>query len=105
MLAAMPCLLGCVALGFPRVALFFVWLFEPGYLSRAFGGALWPLLGFFFLPVTTIAFAYGMNSLGRAGQMPPFGWLLVIIGLLVDLGLLGGGSSSAQRYRRERWRA
>lgn len=99
----MPCLLGCVAVGFPRVALVLVWLFEPGYLTHAFGAFLWPLLGFFFLPVTTLAFAYGMNSLGRTGQMPPLGWLLVLIGLLVDLGLLGGGSSSARRYRRERW--
>lgn len=95
----MPCVVGCLALGFPRFALFLVWLFGGGYLHRAYGSALWPLLGFFFLPVTTLAFAFGMNSLGHAGQMPPLGWLLVAVGLLIDLGLLGGGGKSAQRYR------
>lgn len=99
----MPCLLGCAALGFPRVALFLVWFLQPGYLSRAFGGPLWPFVGFFFLPVTTLAFSYGMNSLGRAGHMPPLGWLLVLLALFIDFGLLGSGRSSAQRYRRERW--
>ncbi len=98
----MPCLVGCIAIAFPRLALFLVWFFSGGYLSRAFGGWLWPLLGFFFLPLTTLAFAFGMNSLGAPGQMPPLGWLLVLIALLMDIGLLGGGGQSARRYRRER---
>ncbi len=95
----MPCAIGCLLLGFPRGALFLVWLFGGGYLHRAYGSMLWPLLGFFFLPVTTLAFAFGVNSLGHAGQMPPLGWLLVAVGLVVDLGLMGGGGKSARRYR------
>jgi hypothetical protein len=32
-----------------------------------------------------------MNSLGPAGVVPDLGWLLVGIGVIVDLGLFGGG--------------
>lgn len=87
----MPCLVVLVLLGMPRLALFLLWLLGGGYLARAFESALWPILGFFFLPVTTLAFAYGMNSLGPAGVVPDLGWLLVGIGVIVDLGLFGGG--------------
>ncbi|MCB9579657.1 MAG: hypothetical protein H6717_21690 [Polyangiaceae bacterium] len=100
----MPCLVGCIAVAFPRFALFLVWFVNHGYLSRAFGSWLLPLLGFFFLPLTTLAFAFGINSLGQPGQMPPLGWLLTAIALLMDLGLIGGSGRSAQRYRRERRR-
>lgn len=100
----MPCFVGCLALAFPRLALFLVWLLGGGYLGRAYGGILLPLLGFFFLPLTTLAFAFGMNSLGQPGEMPPLGWLLTAIALLVDLGLIGGSGRSARRYRRERQR-
>ncbi len=96
----MPCLVGCLALGFPRIALALVWLLGGGYLGRAYGGFVWVLLGFLFLPLTTLTFAYAMNSLGAPGQVPPLGWLLVGISLLADLGLLGRGGRDAHRYRR-----
>jgi hypothetical protein len=99
----MPCLVGCLAIAFPRIALFLVWLFGGGYLGRAYPGALWPLLGFFFLPLTTLTFAFAVNSMGAPGQVPPLGWLLVGLSVLADLGLLGRGGRDARRYRRERW--
>lgn len=98
----MPCAIGCLALAFPRVALFLVWFFGGGYLERAFDAWLWPLLGFFFLPLTTLAFAYGVNSLGRPGDMPPLGWLLVALAAAADLGILGGGGRSANRWQSDR---
>jgi len=104
----MPCLIGCIAVGFPRLALFLVWLFGGAYFTRAFGSWLWPLLGFFFLPLTTLAFAFGMNSLGTPGHMSPFGWLLVVVALAGDLGLWRGGAHGAKAYRgsrdRDGWR-
>jgi hypothetical protein len=87
----MPLFVGCLAVAFPRLALFLVWLFGGNYLSRAYEQWIWPVLGFFFLPLTTLAFAFGLNSLGRAGEMTPLGWLLVALAAAVDLGLLGGG--------------
>jgi len=57
-----PCLLLIVLLGFPRVALVLMWLFST-YLQRAFhGGVLLPILGFLFLPLTTIVYAWELNN-------------------------------------------
>jgi hypothetical protein len=85
----MPCLLLLVILFFPRLALVLMWLFST-YLQRAFhGGLLVPLIGFIFLPLTTIVYAWEINS-----GMPLAGinlvWLLIAV--IIDLGGLGGGA-------------
>jgi len=100
----MGCLIGCLAIGFPRAALFLVWLFGGSFLHRAYGSFIWPLLGFFFLPLTTLTFAFGVNSLGSHGQMSSLGWLLTVLALGADLGLIGGGQHGMRRYRRDGWR-
>jgi hypothetical protein len=91
-----PCLLLIVLLGFPRVALVLMWLFST-YLQRAFhGGALLPILGFLFLPLTTIVYAWELNS-----GMPTEGinllWLLIAV--IIDLGGLGGGAHRQSRRK------
>lgn len=91
--------MGCLALSFPRFALFLVWLLGGNYLHRAYDSFLLPLLGFFFLPLTTLAFAFAYNALGNASGVSPFGWLLTGLALLADLGLLGGGHKQWRRYR------
>jgi hypothetical protein len=98
----MPCFIGCLALVFPRAALFLVWLFGGNYIERAYDSFLLPLLGFFFLPLTTLTFAFGVNSLSSSGQMSPLGWLLTGLAVLVDIGLLGGGGKSAKTWRDRR---
>ena len=50
----MPCLVGCLALFFPRVAIILVVIFSD-YLGRAYDGIFWPLVGFIFMPLTTLA--------------------------------------------------
>ena len=90
----MPCLILVVILGFPRVAFALMWLFST-YLQRAFqGGLLLPILGFIFLPLTTIVYAWELNS-----GMPTSGinllWLLIAV--IIDLGGLGGGASRQSR--------
>lgn len=87
----MPCLLGCLALAFPRIALVLVWLFVPGYIGSAFASLLWPVLGFIFLPLTTLVYAWAINS---HGSIEGLFLVALIVAVLVDLGLLGGGASS-----------
>lgn len=99
----MGCLVGCLALAFPRVALVAVWLLGPtGYLSRPYPHWIWPVLGFLFLPTTTLAYAYANLSLAPEGEMSPFGWLLTIIALLIDLSVHGSSGRHAARRRRRR---
>jgi hypothetical protein len=72
----------------PRVTLFVLWLFTD-YLSRAFDTFLLPFLGFLVLPWTTLAYAFAQNSFGGLHDL---GLLIVILGVLADVGVLGGGS-------------
>jgi hypothetical protein len=80
-------LLAILGLLTPRLIMVVLWLFTD-YLSRAFDGSwLLPLLGFFLLPTTTLTYAIAENSMdGLRG----LGLVIVILGLLVDLGILGG---------------
>jgi hypothetical protein len=81
------CLIALVILFLPRTVMVVLWLFTD-YLSTAFGTWVWPLLGFFFLPTTTLAYAVAEN---RYGGVRGIGLVLLILGVLLDLGALGGG--------------
>ena len=90
----MPCFLLFIVLLFPRVTLLLLWLFST-YLQRAFhGGLLLPVLGFFFLPLTTLVYAWETNN-----HMPTTGinliWLLIAV--IIDLGGLGGSAHRQSR--------
>jgi hypothetical protein len=87
---AMCCVLALLAFLGPRLAIFLLWLFT-NYLNRAFDGFLLPFLGFLFLPWTTIAFAIAQNEFGGANGI---GLVIIVIGFLVDVGILGGGARS-----------
>ena len=84
----MGCLIALFALISPRLALFALWIFTD-MLGRAFEGWIVPLLGFFLLPWTTLAYAV-MWSAGRNG-IDGFEWLIVIVAFLFDLGSLAQG--------------
>jgi hypothetical protein len=89
----MGCLLIILGLITPRFVLFILWGFTD-YLSRAFGSWFWPTLGFFFLPTTTLAYAIAQNAFhGVQG----WGLVLVVLGVLFDLGFLGGGARNRRR--------
>ena len=90
----MPCLLAVLALFVPRIVLVLVWLFS-GYLGRAYETWVWPVLGFFFLPLTTLAYAWAMNSNDRS--VSGVYLAVVVLAVLVDLGILGGGGRASQR--------
>ena len=91
----MPCLLVLVVLLFPRVILVLMWLFSS-MLDRAYHGLVIPLLGFIFLPITTIVYAWMVaNGLPIQGV----NLIILIIAVLLDAGSHGGGVSYSRRRR------
>ena len=91
----MGCLIGCLALVTPRIALALIFIFST-YLGRAYDTALWPVLGFFFMPLTTIAYAWAVNTNGTVTGVY---LAAVVVAVLLDLGLIGGsGASARHRY-------
>lgn len=91
----MPCcaILLILALG-PRVAILVIALLSD-YMGRAFGGSLLlPLIGWLFLPWTTLAYAWAVNSgEGVAG----FHLVVLIVAVLVDLGGIGGAAKRRKK--------
>jgi hypothetical protein len=83
----MPCLAVVLALISPRLALFAVWLLSD-ILGRAFESWLLPVLGFFLLPWTTLAYAIMWDTGTHA--VTGFEWFIVAIAFLGDLGAYGG---------------
>ncbi len=89
----MPVLVGCLAIATPRFAIILVALFSD-YLGRAYETTVWPLVGFFFMPLTTLAYAFAINSNGSVDGMY---LVLVVVTVLLDLGLVGAGSKTRWR--------
>ena len=86
--ARVPCLLGCLAISAPRFVLVLVWL-ASDYLN-VYQTRIWPFLGFLFLPLTTLAYAFAMHY--GAMQWTPIGIAAVVTAVLVDLGLFRSSS-------------
>ena len=89
----MPCLFAAIAVFFPRGALAVMWL--TAYTATAFETFLWPLLGFVFMPYTTVAWAIAINQVGAIRGV---GLVLLIVGVVLDLGT-HGGTEYGRRYR------
>ena len=89
----MGCIIFLLILAFPRVSLILLFLFTT-YLERAYHGLLLPLLGFLFLPLTTLVYAWIINS-----HYPTSGayLLALIIAVIIDVGGLGGGAYHRRR--------
>jgi hypothetical protein len=85
----MGCLVALLALISPRLALFALWLFTD-LLSDAYDDWILPVLGFFFLPWTT--FAYAVMWWAGDDRVTGFEWFLVILAFLVDLGSWAHGN-------------
>jgi hypothetical protein len=91
----MPCLFVILLVAFPRIALLLLF-FLSDYLQHAYHGLIVPLLGFIFLPLTTLVYAWMVNTHQALAGVN----LLILVGaVVVDLGGLGGG----EYHRRTRW--
>ena len=92
----MPCLLLLLVLAFPRVVMALLFLLS-NYLQRAIDNLLVLILGFLFLPVTTLAYAWLVNS--HRPLTDGTNVIVLILAVLIDVGGLGGG----EWHRRSRW--
>ena len=83
------CLFSVVALISPRLAVFLLWIFGD-VLSRASSSWIIPLLGFLFLPWTTLVYAVTRD--GSSGHhLHWFDWVFVALAFFVDLSSYAGG--------------
>ena len=78
----MGCLFLLLTLISPRLGIIILWAFT-NYVSRAFETWFWPLLGLIFLPWTTLLY---ILVAAPAGGISFWGWLFVLLGLLMDVG-------------------
>lgn len=87
--------MGCFVLLFalisPRLAIIATWLFS-NVLDRAYDAWLVPVIGFFILPWTTLAWAWMYDS-GPGLRVDGLEWIVVGVAVLLDLGSLFGGAS------------
>ena len=98
----MGCILAALAFFFPRVAIVIL-VIVSDYIGHAFNDrVLWPLLGFFFMPYTVLAYAFAKNA---HGSVEGISLVLVVVAVLADLGVIGGGADATRRKRLGKVRA
>ena len=85
----MPCLIALFALIGPRVALVFTWIFS-GMIGRAIDSWFVALLGFLFLPWTTLAYVV-FYDVGPGLEVEGIEWFLVGLAFVIDITSYVGG--------------
>jgi hypothetical protein len=88
------CFLVLFALISPRLALVFVWLFS-NLLDRAYDEWWLPLLGFFILPWTTLAYAVMWSS--GTNEVTGFEWFIVGFAFIADISSWGNSGRLDRR--------
>ncbi len=70
----------------PRFGIMVWWLMSPLRWEAAFQSFIWPLLGFLFMPWTTLMYV-GVSPGGVVG----FDWMWIGFAVLSDIGMYAGG--------------
>jgi hypothetical protein len=82
------CAIAILGLIGPRALIIFWWLVDPARWSVTFGGSpVLPVLGLLFLPWTTVMYVLFWT----VGGLSFFGWLVVALAFVLDIGTWGGG--------------
>ena len=92
----MGCLFALISAISARFALFLVWLFTDR-LTIAFRSGWEGILGFIFIPYTTLFYAL-VYAPGKG--VDGFGWVIVALGLLLDLSTSSIFGARARRRAR-----
>lgn len=82
-----------IALLGPRIAIAILAIFTS-FFERAFDGLLLPLLGFVFLPFTTLAYAWAINTRGEVAGLQA---VLLVLAVLLDVSAFGRGEVERRR--------
>lgn len=93
----MGCLVAIIALLTPRILMVVAFLMTD-WFNRAFETRLWPILGFVFMPYSTLAYLGAMlnNHHTLSG-----GWMaLFMLAIVVDISHWGGGGRACRRKSR-----
>lgn len=88
----MPCLAVALALIAPRLTIIVLWLLTH-WFRGIFDSALWPILGFIFMPMTLLWYTAVQHWFGGAWTFWPI--VGVVIAVLIDI-------SPARAKRKER---
>jgi hypothetical protein len=89
-----PCLVLILVLAFPRIVLALLF-FLSNYLDKAYQGILLPLVGFIFVPLTTLVYAWMVNN---NRPLDTTNLVILVIAVVIDLGGAGGGWRNRSRY-------
>lgn len=88
------CLFAIILAGAPRFALFIWWLFDTQYVSAAFDSLIFAILGFLFLPWTTLMYVFVYP-----GGLTSVNWVFLGLAFLIDMSTyFGGGNEGRRRY-------
>jgi hypothetical protein len=81
----------------PRLAILVMWLTTQGriMMNLAFQGWLLPLLGFIFLPWTTLMYAIVYGANGIVG----FDWVWLVLAVALDVATYTGNAAKRSRCR------
>jgi hypothetical protein len=90
----MPCLFVLFALFTPRIVIVLLWVFS-NWFKGIFSTALWPILGFIFLPTTFLWYTAVQHWWGGVWSLWPI--VGIVIALMIDL-----SPASHRRARRRR---
>jgi len=93
----MGCLLALLAAISPRLVIFLLWIFTDR-LTIAFRSGWEGLLGFLVLPYATLFYAL-VYAPGKG--VDTFGWIIVALGVLLDLFTLTNGARARRRRARQ----
>lgn len=90
----MCCFFAALVFFGPRLAVIVWWLFRPLFFSATFSTIIWPLLGLIFAPWTLL-----MYLIVAPGGIFGLQWLVVGLGVLLDIMSYGGGGySNRERF-------
>ena len=75
-------LFALLAILLPRLTMVLLWLFT-NWFDRVFPNILWPILGFIFLPLTTLWYSVVQNWYGGQWDIVPI--IGMVIAMIIDI--------------------